>query len=415
MQCPTCGTEVRTGQKFCMECGQSLRGVADVTGEVPAVAVARTGLTTAPTPVPPAPGATDTTRPLTTVPPPPPAPAWAVDSPPVAEPGPTMVITTAPPPPSPTVTGELPRRDEPERHGVKPERPGFRLRPLLVIAVLAGVAAAVGVISTLVEITTTVTGAPFDTGTWKINDFGTNNTIAALIAVAAMLIGAFAWCFGYRWGAGLAGGGGAALAGWVALLIGLAEVPINRAETAATLAPAVITRDIGYWALAIAGVLGALALLVSLIRAGSDGRSGLDPWVAALAAVAALVAAIGPTIPEGSAEWSGNYSSASLGVDLPAAFFAGRLVQLGLLAFCGVVGFLLVRRYGLGLAVGGAVTAGWMVVTAAIGRTDTPIGPAYENPGSIDLKPHAVTVVGMAVLGFFALVAIVMALLDADR
>ncbi len=396
-----------------MECGQSLRGVADVTGEVPAVAVARTGSTTARIPAPP--GATDTTRPLTTVPPPPPAPAWAVEAAPADDPGATGVLTTIPPPPRATVTGELPRRDEPERHEVKPERPGFRLRPLLVIAVLAGVAAAVGVISTLVEITTTVAGAPFDTGAWKVNDFGTNNTIAALIAVAAMLIGALAWCFGYRWGAGLAGGGGAALAGWVALLIGLAEVPINRAETAATLAPAVVTRDIGYWALAIAGVLGALALLVSLIRAGSDGRSGLDPWVAALAAVAALVAAIGPTIPEGSAEWSGNYSSASLGVDLPAAFFAGRLVQLGLLAFCGVVGFLLVRRYGLGLAVGGAITAGWMVVTAATGRTNTPIGPAYENPGSIDLKPHAVTVVGMAVLGFFALVAIVMALLDADR
>jgi hypothetical protein len=298
--------------------------------------------------------------------------------------------------------------------GVEAKR-GFRLRPLLVLGVLAGVAAAVGVISTLVEITTTVAGAPFETGAWKVNDFGTNNTIAALIAVAAMLIGAVAWCFGYRWGAGLAGGGGAALAGWVALLIGLAEIPIDRAEAAATVAPAVVTRDIGYWALAVAGGLGALALLVSLIRAGSDGRSGLDPWVAALAAVAALVAAIGPTIPEGSAEWSGNYSSASLGVDLPAAFFAGRLVQLGLLAFCGVVGFLLVRRYGLGLAVGGAVTAGFMVVTAATGRTDTPIGPAYENPGSIDLQPHAVTVVGMAVLGFFALVAIVMALLDADR
>jgi hypothetical protein len=326
-----------------------------------------------------------------------------------------MVITTAPPPPSPRVTGELPTRDQLLGGRREPERPGFRLRPLLVMAILAGIAAAVGVISTLVEISTTVAGAPFDTGTWKVNDFGTNNTIAALIAVAAMLIGALAWCFGYRWGAGLAGGGGAALAGWVALLIGLAEVPINRAESAATLAPAVITRDVGYWALAVAGVLGVLALLVSLVRAGSDGRSGLDPWVAALAAVAALVAAIGPTIPEGSAEWSGNYSSASLGVDLPAAFFAGRLVQLGLLAFCGVVGFLLVRRYGLGLAVGGAVTAGWMVVTAATVRTDTPIGPAYENPGSIDLKPHAVTVVGMAVLGFFALVAIVMALLDADR
>jgi zinc-ribbon domain len=409
MQCPSCGTEVRTGQKFCMECGRSLRGVADDTGEVPAVAVARTGSTTAPIPAPPAPGAADTTQPLATTPPPPPTPAWPVAA--ASDTGATTVITTTPSPPPTMVTGEMGR---PAPRDIEAKR-GFRLRPLLVLAVLAGIAAAVGVISTLVEITTTVAGAPFDTGTWKVNDFGTNNTIAALIAVAAMLIGAVAWCFGYRWGAGLAGGGGAALAGWVALLIGLAEVPINRAETAATLAPAVVTRDIGYWALAVAGVLGALALLLSLVRAGSDGRSGLDPWVAALAAVAALVAAIGPTIPEGSAEWSGNYSSASLGVDLPAAFFAGRLVQLGLLALCGVVGFLLVRRYGLGLAVGGAVTAGLMVVTAATGRTDTPIGPAYENPGSIDLKPHAVTVVGMAVLGFFALVAIVMALLDADR
>jgi hypothetical protein len=390
-----------------MECGQSLRGVADVTGEVPAVAVGRRGSTTAE--IPASPGATDTTRPLPTVPPPPPTPAWPVSAAP--DTGATTVITTTPPPPSATVTGEMAR---PAPHRIEGKR-GFRLRPLLVLAVLAGVAAAVGVISTLVEITTTVAGAPFETGSWKVNDFGTNNTIAALIAVGAMLIGAVAWSFGYRWGAGLAGGAGAALAGWVALLIGLAEIPIDRAETAATVAPAVVTRDIGYWALALAGALGVLALLVSLIRAGSDGRSGLDPWVAALAAVAALVAAIGPTIPEGSAEWSGNYSSASLGVDLPAAFFAGRLVQLGLLAFCGVVGFLLVRRYGLGLAVGGAVTAGFMVVTAATGRTDTPIGPAYENPGSIDLKPHAVTVVGMAVLGFFALVAIVMALLDADR
>ena len=35
MQCHSCGTDVRDGQKFCMECGASLRGVADITGEVP--------------------------------------------------------------------------------------------------------------------------------------------------------------------------------------------------------------------------------------------------------------------------------------------------------------------------------------------------------------------------------------------
>ena len=37
MQCPSCGTAVRAGQKFCMECGSSLRGVADDTGEVPVI------------------------------------------------------------------------------------------------------------------------------------------------------------------------------------------------------------------------------------------------------------------------------------------------------------------------------------------------------------------------------------------
>jgi hypothetical protein len=420
MQCPSCGTEVRDGQKFCMDCGQSLRGVADVTGEVPAVAAMRSAPATSE--VPPVAEGADTTRQMTAVPPPPPPPsqAWPAGSPAAGDTDRTGVITTAPPPPGNVtgeVTGQLAGSEQPAWYREEPirRRPGFRLRPLLVLAVLAAGAAAVGVVSTMVEVTTTVTAAPFETGAWKVNDFGTNNTVAALIAVAAMLVGAIAWCFGYRWGAGLAGGGGAALAGWVALVIGLAELPINNAEAFAALAPATVTRDVGYWALAVAGVLGGLALLVSFVRAGNDRRAGLDPWVAALAAVAALVAAIGPTIPEGTAEWSGNYSSASLGVDLPAAFFAGRLIQLGLLAFCGVVGFLLVRRYGLGLAVGGAATAGWMVVTAATGRTATPIGPAYENPGSIDLKPHAVTVVGMAILGFFALVAIVMALLDADR
>ena len=90
-------------------------------------------------------------------------------------------------------------------------------------------------------------------------------------------------------------------------------------------------------------------------------------------------------------------------------------MQLGLLAVCGVVGCLLVRRWGLGLAVGGALSSGWLLVTAATDRTDKPIGPAYANPGYTTLEPHAVTVVGFSLVGFFCLVAIVMALLDAGR
>ena len=91
-------------------------------------------------------------------------------------------------------------------------------------------------------------------------------------------------------------------------------------------------------------------------------------------------------------------------------------MQLGLLALVGVVGFLLVRRYGLGLAVGAATACGWMLVTAATEQTDRPDRTGVRQPRRRSTcSPHAVTIVGMAMVGFFALVAIAMALLDADR
>lgn len=289
----------------------------------------------------------------------------------------------------------------------------FRFRVLFALAVLAAAATVVGVLSLLIEISPEgAAAAPFDNGTWMVNDFGTNNTVAALIAAGAVLVGAFLWCFGFRWGAGLAGGGGLALAGWVALIIGLAEWPIHQAELAADTVPATITREFGYWSLVGAAGLGLLVFCFSLAGSGRDRQGGLDPWIAALGAAAFLVAAGGPLIPQGSADISGNYSSDTLGVDLPTMFFAGRLVQVGLLALAGIVGFLLVRRYGLGLAIGGGTAAGFMVATAATDSTDAPIGPAFANPGAIDLAPHGVTIVALALAGFFALVAVVMALLD---
>jgi hypothetical protein len=226
-----------------------------------------------------------------------------------------------------------------------------------------------------------------------------------------MVVGSLVWCAGRRWGAGLAGGAGASLAGWAALMIGLTEWRIDAAPTA------VVERSIGFWALWAAGGLGAIVLLASLARAGRDGRAGLDPWIAALAAVSFVIAAGGPLIPRGTADWSGNWSTYSLGgVDLPRAFFIGRAVQLGLLLVCGVAGCLLVRRWGLGLAVGGLLSAGLLLVTAATNRTASPIGPGYANPGAgTDLSPHGVTVVGFALAGFFTLVAVVMALLDTER
>jgi hypothetical protein len=226
-----------------------------------------------------------------------------------------------------------------------------------------------------------------------------------------MVVGALLWCVGRRWGAGLAGGAGASLAGWSALLIGLTEWRIHAAPGAA------VERQVGFYALWVAGALGLAVLVGSLARSGRDGRGGLDPWIAALAAASFVIAAGGPLIPQGTADWSGNWSNTSLGgVDLPTAFFVGRAVQLGLLVVCGVVGCLLVRRWGLGLAVGGLLSSGWLLLTAATNRTPSPIGPAYANPGAgTDLSPHAVTIVGFALAAFFTLVAVVMALLDAER
>ena len=170
---------------------------------------------------------------------------------------------------------------------------------------------------------------------------------------------------------------------------------------------------IGYWCLAGAGAFGLIVLFTSLLRAGNDRRAGLDPWVAALGAIATIAAVLGPLIPINDANLDQNWSSPSR-QDLPTLFFVARFVQLGLLLLCGVFGFLLVRRYGLGLAIGGTIGVGWMVVTAATEQTDSPIGPAVANPGDTDLKPYIVTTVGVGLMIFFGLVATAMALIDAD-
>lgn len=303
--------------------------------------------------------------------------------------------------------------NEPEQERrVRPDR-RFHFRVVFLPALLAVAAAVLAVVSTLIEIRPDTPTTAFETGSWMVNDFGTNNTVAAILAMVAVFGGALLWCFGFRWGAGLAGGGGLALAGWAALLIGLVEWPLSDVERLTGGAGVVISRNLGYWALLGAGGLGVLVFLASLTGAGRDRQGGLDPWIAALGAASVLVAAGGPLIPLGDADISGNYNSSTLAVDLPDYFFAGRLVQLGLFAFAGIIGFLLVRRFGLGLAIGGATVAGFQLATAATAQTTSPIGPGYANPGAgMDLAPHGVTVVGMALAAFFALVALVMALLD---
>lgn len=478
MQCHVCGTGVRREQKFCMECGARLhhqqtgelvvappelgRGSdRDVTNRTPAL--------------PPAPGGHPMFDPITgqllaTSPPPPSGPDEDATNvlPALGEPVNTLGgATFAPPdpyaqgpghwgreagdshpvwpneqggPPSrgyddqlnaPTrqqyvnqplyrgdpyadyngATGQLPETYVPWEGDEEPvtNGPSFRIRPLLILTILPAVAAVVGMFVSVIKIEP---AGPLPFGASKLNDFGTNQTVTGILLAVTMVLGALAWCGGFRWGAGLAGGAGAGMAGWAILAIGLAESRIAEADGGVGVG-ASVTRDIGYWCLVGAGGLGLVVLVTSLLRAGHDGRAGLDPWVAALGAMATIAAVLGPLIPLNDANLDQNWSSAP-GQDMPSLFFVGRFVQLGLLLFCGVFGFLLVRRYGLGLAIGGATAVGWMTLTAATEQTDSPIGPAITNPGSLDGKPYIVTIVGIGLMIFFALVATAMALIDAD-
>jgi hypothetical protein len=231
-----------------------------------------------------------------------------------------------------------------------------------------------------------------------------------------MVVGGVLACFGLRWGAGLAGGAGLAIAGWAALTIGLAELPIALAESVARngsgeVFTLTVTRDLGYWLVIGAGGVGVLVALASLRLSGSGRRPALNPWVAAIGALATLAFALGPLIPVGTAVLADNARSTDPLIDLPTWYFAGRLVQVAAIALCGVVGFLVVRTYGLGLAAGGLTVPAWLTVTAAAELGDRPIGVAVGNVGAVDTVPHAVTLVALALSGATLLLAAVLALL----
>jgi hypothetical protein len=226
-------------------------------------------------------------------------------------------------------------------------------------------------------------------------------------------------CFGFRWAAGLAGGAGLALVGWAGLVLGLAEIPIERA-TDITRNPTTpdpftltVTRDVGWWLVAGAAALGLLVFLASLRMAGTGRRRSLNPWIAAVGALSTLVLAVGPLIPTGNATFADNFDWSRS--TLPVAIFAGRLVQVGLIAFAGVVGFLLVRAYGLGLAAGGVSVALWLWISALGEIGADPRGIADRNPGATDTIPHGVTTIGALMTITMIVIAAVVATVQRQR
>ena len=302
---------------------------------------------------------------------------------------------------APPVTAEIPAVFD--GHGDLADYPTprepFQIRIVFLLAIFGAAAMLMAIVADVIDLRTTRPTPGIATGPQSLDDLGSNLAVAGFIGTALMVIGGLLTCFGLRWGAGLAGGAGLAVAGWAALSIGLAEFPIAVAEsitrTSSVQFTLRVTRDLGFWLIVGIGVIGLIVFLASLRSIGSGGRPALNPLVAAITAVAMVVLAFGPLVPVNDAVFADNFRSVDPNRDLPAAFFAGRLAQVGLIALAGVVGMLIVRSYGLGLAAGGASVPLWLWFTSLGEIGSNPVGIAEMNPGADSTVPHAVTTVGM--------------------
>lgn len=425
MLCSGCGVEVSERQKFCHECGAVLHPPAgdasasntpDGTDDEPSpssrglLPTQPIATTTDPTELP--------TEPIATTVDPVGAPPEVViidsmpdtESAPASEPwvdaAPTTPLTltdwpTTADASTATVTAEMPAifDGDPDLSDYPSGGEPFKVRLIFVLALFGAAAVLMSMVATVIDLRTTRPEAGIVTGARLLEQLGTNLGLAGFVGAAVMVIGGLLACFGLRWGAGLAGGAGLALVGWAALAIGLAEFPIAVAEsitrTSSELFTLRVTRDIGWWLIVGVGVVGALVFLASLRSIGSGGRAALNPLIAALTAVAAVILASGPLVPVNGASFAANFHSTDPTRDLPTAFFAGRLTQVALIATACVIGMLIVRSWGIGLAVGSLSVPVWLWVSS-LGEIGTkPVGIADRNPGATTTVPNAVTTVGM--------------------
>jgi hypothetical protein len=455
MQCHACASPVEPGQRFCGACGASLRNVTDPTAVVPATenepadaawsgddpvwaatgtvpvtkgadaAGVRTGDLPVTEPVAAA-GTAGTDRS---------AGERSLDAVPDLTPDATPAMTATAgvdddavwahaaegyvPPVD--ATSQMPLVPTPHFDESSMYQSRVRWSAVTVLSVFMALCALVGSFTVAVTVDTDVRivstdsmPAAFRTGTWYLDDFADNLSIAVLIASAAGVIGGVAAAFRWRWGSGLAGGSGLAMAGLGTLAAGLAQLPLQAArDFAATPNPQdfslTLTTDIGYWLLLTGAGLGLVVFFASLNEAFGDRKPGLNPWIAALGALATVVAVIGPMVPEGTARFGDNLYRDPGFDSSPSLLLFGRLVQLGLLLLAGIVGYLCVRRWGLALVVGGTLPVMWMAVSTLFELTGNPIGPAYRNPGADDNELHGVTVIGVSAILAMTVLALVAA------
>ena len=176
-----------------------------------------------------------------------------------------------------------------------------------------------------------------------------------------------------------------------------------------------ITRDVGYWLMVAAAALGVVLFFAAINDASGDRRSGLNPWIAALGALATVVAAAGPLIPEDQAVFSDNWHLIEGPGEAPAMLVVGRLVQLGLFVLAGVVGVLPVRRSAPGRASGVSEPIIGLATSTLFELTDKPVGPGFRNPGATDMHIHGVTIIGVSAVAAMSVLAVIAAYDQAVR
>jgi hypothetical protein len=155
---------------------------------------------------------------------------------------------------------------------------------------------------------------------------------------------------------------------------------------------------VGVYFIAAAAVLGIAVLVVSLVAPRSDPWPPFNRILGIVGALASLVAAAGQLVPENGVSFSSNFSANTVG----RLLLSGHLAIIGVVALCGVVGFLCCNRWGIALAFGGISIYVWQWLSSVADLGAFPAEPAFGRPGSIDLKPHVTTTIGlitMLVLG----------------
>lgn len=425
MFCPSCGTAVKTGQRFCTSCGialvdtsvhQTTEALPTLTPLAPQPAAPAATPTAAPLPppsLPAAPPAASPTLPISTVPDPAvaettaltvveqtahsaTAEVWAA-----ADAATGRLATTAPAPLMPTSAWPVVDGDDATdtlditndlAAGPQP----FRLTPLVGVATIAAVLA---VATAFVDVATTeVSGDTTWTLTYKLNDFASNYTVGAIIAAVLMVAGAALGATGRRFGTGLAGGAGLALAGMMSFMIGqviawfdASEVGLMQGGGAFTLTT---TQEIGFWLAVTAAVLGVVAFVLSLSGRGNDGHPQVSEVFTVVGAVATLLVIVGCLIPGKGTEFADQFANDFT----PPATLLLRLLVFVLIGVGGIVGFVSGRRWGLGMALGAISIGVWQWITALTESGDFPFGIGGGNYGASDYSPHIITTVGVVLM-----------------